>query len=264
MKIINVTVPIHHIGFDGSILKIIFLLTFIIQSQNILGQEMSGIRKNTIKLDITSNLVYRKALNVSFERVTKPNQTFAITAGYQEFPKLLSLGTGIQSDEGKKNGFKFGGEYRFYLKKENKHQAPHGVYIGPYLTYLYFKNERNLLITADDGSKTEAFYKDNLNVLNVGFQAGYQFVINDRFTIDLTFIGPSLARYGAKFQLDGDFTVDEEHEYQNEILKTLVDRFPGLDELIKNKEVDKNGKVDTWSFGYRYQVLIGYRFGHKK
>ena len=112
--------------------------------------------------------------------------------------------------------------------------------------------------------KPTLIYKDNLSVLNVGFQAGYQFVINDRFTIDLTFIGPSMARYAAKFQLDGNFTVDEEHEYQNEILKALVDRFPGLDELIKNKEVDSNGKVDTWSFGYRYQILIGYRFGHKK
>ena len=80
-------------------------MTFFIQSQSILGQEMSGIRKNTIKLDITSHLVYRKALNISYERVTKPNQTFAFTAGYQEFPKILSLGTGIQSpDEGKKNG----------------------------------------------------------------------------------------------------------------------------------------------------------------
>jgi len=265
MKIINVTVPIHHIGFDGSVLKIVFLLTFFIQSQCILAQEMSGIRKNTIKLDITSHLVYRKALNISYERVTKPNQTFVFTAGYQEFPKILSFGSGIQSpDEGKKNGFKFGGEYRFYLKKENKFQAPHGVYIGPYLTYLYFKNERNLIITQDNGNEIDAMYKDNLSVMNVGFQAGYQFVINDRFTIDLTFIGPSVARYAAKFQLDGNFTVDEEHEYQNEILKVLVDRFPALDELIKNKEVDSNGKVDTWSFGYRYQILIGYRFGHKK
>ena len=265
MKIIRITVPIHDNGFGSALLKIFLLLIFFIQSQNILAQEMSRIRKNTIKLDITSHLVYRQALNISYERVTKPSQTFVFTAGYQEFPKIISFGSGIQSpDEGKKNGFKFGGEYRFYLKKENKNLAPHGVYIGPYLTYLYFKNERHLQITQENGSQTDAFYKDNLSVFNVGFQAGYQFVINDRFTIDLTFIGPSVTRYAAKFQLDGDFTVDEEHEYQNEILKALVDRFPALDELIKNKEVDKNGKVDTWSYGYRYQVLIGYRFGHKK
>jgi hypothetical protein len=58
--------------------------------------------------------------------------------------------------------------------------------------------------------------------------------------------------------------VDEEQEYQNEILKALVDRFPMLDDLIKDKEVDANGRSNSWSFGYRYQVLLGYRFGHKK
>ena len=206
MKIINTTVPINHIGFGSAVRKIMLLYIFFMQGQNLLGQEMRGIRKNTIKLDITSKLVYRQALNFSYERVTKPNQSFVFTAGYQEFPKIFSFGTIIQSpDEGKKNGFKVGGEYRFYLKKENKNLAPHGVYIGPYLTYLYFKNERHLQITPENGSQIDAFYKDNLSVLNIGFQAGYQFVINDRFTIDLTFIGPSVARYAAKFQLDGNF-----------------------------------------------------------
>ncbi len=241
-------------------------MTFFIQSQNILAQEMSGIRRNTIKLDLTSNLLFRNALNFSYERVRRPNQTYAITVGYQEFPKLVSIGSGIETTNDSKirTGFKVGGEYRFYLKKENKYQAPHGVYIGPYVSYLNFNNERDLRITAEDGTVYDTFFKSNINVLNIGFQAGYQFVINDRWSIDLAFIGPSISRYSAKFRLDGDFDIDEEYEYQNDILKALVERFPLLDDLIKDKEVNQNGKMDTWSFGYRYQVLIGYRFGRKK
>ena len=33
-------------------------------------------RKNTIKLDLTSNWIFRNALNFTYKRVTKPNQTF--------------------------------------------------------------------------------------------------------------------------------------------------------------------------------------------
>jgi opacity protein-like surface antigen len=265
MKILNVTVPIDQNGFNGAIQKMMLLGILLICAQYALAQGADATRKNGIKLDVTSHLLYRSAFILSYERVLKPNQTFAVMGGYQQFPKLTSLGSGIESTkDDERTGFKVGGEYRFYLKKENKYLAPHGVYIGPYLSYLYFKNERNIQVTSETGTKTDAYLKSNINVFNVGFQAGYQFVINDRFTIDLTFIGPSMARYGAKFQLDGNFDVDEEHEYQNEILKAMVDRFPMLDDLIKDKEVDANGKSNSWSFGYRYQVLLGYRFGHKK
>jgi hypothetical protein len=266
MKMIRITVRIYHNGFDKVIQKIVLLFSFFILSQSLIAQDMSGIRKNTIKLDLTSNIIFRNSYNFTYERVTRPDQTFCVTVGYQQFPKFLSLGSGIETtdDSKKRTGFKIGGEYRFYLKKENKYQAPHGVYIGPYISYLNFHNERDLRITADDGSQIDAFFKSNINILNIGFQAGYQFVINDRFTIDLTFIGPSVSRYGADFQLDGNFDVDEEHEYQNEILVALIDRFPLLDDLIKDKEVDTSGKTSTWGYGYRYQIAFGYRFGHKK
>ncbi|HYI77583.1 MAG TPA: DUF3575 domain-containing protein [Chryseolinea sp.] len=263
---LTICLPIQRRVSNKIPIKIALLLLFITNVEIVTGQDVSQLRRNTIKLDLTSNLLFRNAFNLSYERVRRPDQTYAITLGYHEFPKLTSLGNSIQTtdDSKKQNGFKVGGEYRFYLKKENKYQAPHGVYIGPYASYLNFNNERDLRITADDGTVYNTFFKSNINVLNIGFQAGYQFVINDRFSIDLAFIGPSISRYSAKFNLDGDFDIDDEYEYQNEILKALVDRFPLLDELIKDKEVDRNGKMDTWSFGYRYQVLVGYRFGRKK
>jgi len=268
MKKSKSTVFLHNLGcvLNGIAVKATLVLLLISHFENVIGQETTALRRNTVKLDLTSNLLFRNALNISYERVRRPNQTYAITVGYQEFPKVASIGSRIQTtdDSKKRTGFKVGGEYRFYLKKENKYQAPHGVYIGPYASFLNFNNERDLRITADDGTVYNTFFKSNINVLNIGFQAGYQFVINDRWSIDLAFIGPSLSRYSAKFRLDGDFDVDEEYEYQNEVLKALVDRFPLLDDLIKDKEVNQNGEMDTWSFGYRYQVLIGYRFGRKK
>ena len=238
----------------------IVAITTMVRGQNSMRQAQ---RKNTIKLDLTSHWLYRNALIVSYERVTKPNQSFAITAGYQEFPAGTSLGSGIAVTESKKrNGTKFGGEYRFYLKKENKYLAPRGVYIGPYVSYHSFNNERTLEID-NNGTLEQAILDAKLTIFNVGFQLGYQFVINNRWTIDLVLVGPSVSKYRYTLDLGGNFTFDKE-DIQNEIILDLIDRFPALDELITEKEITDKGRLDTWSYGWRYQLQVGYHFGRKK
>jgi hypothetical protein len=214
-------------------------------------------------LDITSQWLYRNAITFSYERVTKPNQSFGITVGYQQFPRVFNFGDNIDVEkEHDATGFKLGGEYRFYLAKENKYNAPRGVYLGPYLSYLSFRNGR--IITVDnDGTPEQADLETKLNVLNVGVQLGYQFVLNDRWTIDLVFIGPSVSNYRAKFTMEGNYTFDPE-DIENEIVASLIDRFPGLEDLLEEKEVDSKGNVNSWAYGYRYQFLIGYHFGRKK
>jgi hypothetical protein len=147
------------------------------------------------------------------------------------------------------------------LRKENKYSAPRGVYLGPYLTYLSFKNGRTISVD-NEGTIEEAVLDSKLGVLNIGVQLGYQFVLNNRWTIDLIFVGPSVSNYYAKFDLDGNYTFDPE-DVQNEILAELIDRFPALEDLLTDKEVDSNGKVNSWAYGFRYQLLIGYHFGRK-
>jgi len=220
-------------------------------------------RKNTIKLDLTSRFLYRNALIVSYERVTKPNQSFVIAAGYQEFPNATTLGddVGVKSDR-KRNGFKVGGDYRFYLKKENKYHAPHGVYIGPYITYHRFTNER-IIEVDNNGTPEQADLDSKFSILNVGFQLGYQFVIHDRWSIDLSFVGPSLSHYKYTLNIGGTYTFDKD-DIQNEIILDLLDRFPFLDDAISDKEATAKGRLDSWAFGYRYQLTVGYHFGRKK
>jgi len=220
-------------------------------------------RKNTIKLDVTSRWLYRNSLILSYERVTKPNQSLSITAGYQEFPRSSSLGDGVAvKDDRKRNGLKFGAEYRFYLRKENKYRAPRGIYIGPYTTFLSFNNERTIEVN-NDGTPQQAILNTDFNIFNIGFQVGYQFVINNRWSIDLVFIGPSVSHYGYKADLSGTYTFDKE-DIQNEILLDLIDRFPFLDDLVTDREADGRGRLDLWSAGYRYQLNVGYHFGRKK
>jgi hypothetical protein len=244
--------------------KLICILGLCVMALPVLSQKSADtlVRKNTIKLDLTSYWLFRNALNFTYERVTKPNQTVSVTVGYQEFPLTSSLGQRISvKQDNKKNGLKFGGEYRFYLAKENKYSAPHGVYIGPYFAFNRFNNER-LLEVDNNGTPEEATLTSNFSVLNVGFQLGYQFVIRDRWTIDLIFIGPSVSNYRYKLALEGG-TFDSE-DIQNEIILDLIERFPLLKEAIDENEAISKGKLDVWSYGYRYQLHIGYRFGRKK
>jgi Protein of unknown function (DUF3575) len=243
------------------ILGLTILATWSIQAQK--SADSTVQRRNTIKLDITSYWLYRNALNFTYERVTKPNQSFSITAGYQEFPRSSTLGSRIAvKEDNKKDGLKFGGEYRFYLAKENKYRAPHGVYIGPYFTLHQFRNERTIEVD-NNGTPEEAILNTKFNIVNIGVQLGYQFVINNRWAIDLVFVGPSVSNYRFKATLDGNFTFDTE-DIQNEIILDLIDRFPMLEEVINEKEASTTGKLDVWSYGYRYQLQVGYHFGRKK
>jgi hypothetical protein len=234
-------------------------ITFMVTAQE--PQEQLQ-RMNTIKYEFTQAL-YPNSFIFSYERVTTPDQTFCITLGYEEFPDILGISstTNVNSNLDK-SGFKAGAEYRFYLKNENKYFAPRGVYIGPYLSYHDFYNKREIEVDVD-GIKETALLKTDFSIFNVGFQLGYQFVIKNHLTLDLVLIGPSVSNYRANMKMEGDFTFDKE-EVENEVLLKMLDRFPMLDELLTNKEVSSQGRFDSWSYGWRYQFLIGYHFGKKK
>jgi hypothetical protein len=241
------------------------LLFFL--SINAFGQKSDTVQRlNTIRLDLlTSNLLYSDAFIMSYERVVKRNQSFVITAGPERFPSIASFGDHIKVKENrKKTGVKFGVEYRFYLKKENKFNAPRGVYVGPYVSYHNFHNDRLLTYTNPDGSTVDATFDAKLNVLNVGAQLGYQFIIGNRWAIDLMFIGPSVSRYSAKLNLDGNFSDLQLDDAQQEIVDKLLEKFPLLKDTIDEGEVTVKGNNSTWSAGWRYQFQVGYHFGRKK
>lgn len=220
-------------------------------------------RRNIIKADLTSNFYYTKAFVLSYERVMKPHQTMVIHAGVQQFQPFSSFGDSIVvTDEKSASGIKLGFDYRFYLQKENKYSAPRGVYIGPYISYLNFQNKRALEVT-NNGIPEVADLNSRLNIINIGFQMGYQFVIKDRWTIDMVFMGPSVSNYRLNMDLTGNFNFDTE-DVQNDYIKVLIDKFPAFEDLINEKSTSSNGKVSSWSYGYRYQLQVGYRFGKKK
>lgn len=241
----------------------LILSLFLVLSLQAFGQgDTVKLRRNTIKLDITSHWLYRDAAVVSYERVINARRSWSVIAGYQRLPNQGFFGSSVvvQKDS-YASGLKLGGEYRFYLAKENKFAAPHGVYIGPYFSYNRFKNERTIEVTSGTTPET-AELTSSFSVYNLGVQLGYQFVFNDRWTIDLSFLGPSFSYYQAKFDMSGTYTFDPDN-VTNEILKDLIESHPGLGDLLAGNTVATNGQLEAWAYGFRYQIQVGYRFGKK-
>jgi hypothetical protein len=216
-------------------------------------------RYNVVKLDFTSRWFFNNAYVASYERITWPNQSVGVTFGYQELPEFSILPSDVFLKRiNERNGLKVGAEYRFYLGNENRHPAPRGVYLGPYFTFLSFNGDRTIEVATNEGPQ-EGQLLTEFRVANLGLQLGYQFIILKRISLDLVLLGPSFSHYRAKMDLDGDFTIDPE-DLENEILQKLIDRFPGLNELIVDKTIEAAGRNSTWGYGWRYQLHIGYHF----
>ena len=98
------------------------------------------------------------------------------------------------------------------------------------------------------------------NALSVGLQLGYQFVIKERFTVDLIFMGPSASLYTAKLTLDGNIDANVEDEYLLAIRDMLISKFPFLEDLIDAGEFNDSGVTTGLGPNLRYMIQIGYRF----
>jgi hypothetical protein len=220
-------------------------------------------RKNAIRLEITSIVLYKNAFVFSFERMVKKNQSFVLTAGYQELSGISSFSDSIKAiNKNSNTGYKLGGEYRFYIAKENKFTSPHGLYFGPYFSALRFNNKTDIQVKAN-GALQVAKLSSDIHIYNIGIELGYQFALNNRWNIDMIFAGPSISSYDIKSSLDGNFTFDP-GQVHNEIFQKILERFPGMKDLFKSETVGSSGRLNKWGAGFRYQVNIAYRFGRKK
>ncbi len=56
----------------------------------------------------------------------------------------------------------------------------------------------------DTGEYLDVYAKGHLDILAVGAELGYQFLIGKHFTVDLVMIGPAMARYGNEVNIRGD------------------------------------------------------------
>lgn len=249
------------------ILIVIAVMTFIyVTIQESYGQVEKGFpeekyKKNTIKWNLSPFLLWGYPnFNFSYERVLKQYRSFSVNAGIFHLPS-----TGIYDSLNipaakKQSGFTISGDYRFYFKKRNLHQAPDGLYWGPYASFHHYQFENDITVINNPNIQGKIDLDGNVNIFSAGVELGYQFIIKERLSIDLVFMGPSLSVYSGGLKLGGQLTSEEYEDYLNAIRDILTSKLPLLDELIKEGGFNDKGVSTSIGFGLRYLIQIGYRF----
>jgi hypothetical protein len=223
--------------------------------------------KNTIRFNATNPLIFGgKSLIFGYERILKHNRSFSINIGQAALPNFEN---GFSDEFRSKTvlsqgGFHISGDYRFYLSKLNKYNAPRGVYIGPYYSYNRFSKGHDWEYKKDETSAPKTINSDlSLKIQQIGFELGYQFVFWKRFSVDLILIGPGVASYKLKATAEGNLSDSEREEFFENLNEALKEKFPGYGGTIGENadgEFEKNGSASTTSLGFRYMINVGYRF----
>ena len=220
--------------------------------------------KNVIRYNLSGALLFGpdKYVVLGYERVINKKQSVSLNVGKAALPKLISIITdsfALQKDL-KNTGKNISIDYRFYLAKENRYLPPRGVYIGPYYSYNLFERNNEYTFKRADGSTQTGTTDTKLSIHTVGAELGYQFVLWKRLTLDMLLIGPGISAYNVNSKLGSTLTEAEKEQLRDAIQDVLTQRFPGLNYVLGDDELDGNGVLNTTSFGFRYIIHIGFTF----
>lgn len=244
-------------------ISFLFLICLLINP--LYGQEKKDsvkYFKNTIRFNITNPMLFGdKYLVLGYERVVSKHQTFSVNIGRFSLPKWRNFNTDSLAikDNYSDKGFTIAADYRFYLKKENRYDAPHGIYIGPYYSFnMLDRTNTWTLNTADFQGDMETNLRLNANL--IGAQLGYQFIIKNRVSIDMILFGPGTWFYSVKATTSTSLSAEDEALLFEKINGFLEAKLPGRDIFLEQGQLNKSGVYHTSSGGMRYMIQLGFRF----
>jgi len=224
-------------------------------------QKAEKMLKNTIRINLTSPIISTKYVVVGYERVLSRNHSVSLNIGQFALPKLINSGKKSLNLEktSKDVGINSSIDFRFYLKKENRYNAPRGVYLAPFYSFNYLKRENTWILDSDsfDGEVNSSLV---FNIHTVGGEVGYQFVLWKRLAIDLIMFGPGIGNYNFKANLKTSLNPDDKSEFFQQLNDILAEKFPGYDLVLDDGQFQEKGTFRATSIGYRYMIHIGFRF----
>ena len=218
------------------------------------------VKKNIIKVNLTSGFLYDVPLIFEYERLLNSHQSFSIQAGYAKLPFETNIDSLRWTSDISNSGYSLTLDYRFYLRKENKDRSPHGVYLAPFASFHHFNSERNLDFSNDSTPAIPLNLKSKFNFISVGAALGYQFTFGKRWVLDCLLLGPSLGYYKVDMTLTGDISESEMDGINRGILEALAAKMPLLNKLLKDDIASFTGTSSSWNYGFRYSIHFGYRF----
>ncbi len=217
------------------------------------------VRRNVVSWNATNYAIWGSGnIILGYERVVAPYRTLGISLGVREYPELIRReGSDVlpKKHEGS-GGYTFATEYRFYWKSRNTKKAPDGLYVGPYYVFNYYRTKDTFRLTSN--SAVELTTECKLAVHNIGAELGYQFMIRDRFAIDLILLGPSYCIFTGSLNLTANAPVDD--PTWQAIRDRIEDSFPRMTAFTDKLKLERNKRTTFNSIGFRYLLKLGFAF----
>jgi len=219
-------------------------------------------RKNIVRWNITPMILSYKNLTLGYERVLTSNKSISLNTGILLLPDIHDYQFGDFTTLSTKNrlGYSATIDFRYYLSKRNGMAIPNGIYIGPYFGFYHYGFDSKLLIKDGNDYNTEIDVLVNLNMLNLGFELGYQFVFWNRLTLDLILIGPSVSYYKTSAQILGNLSIDKESETYGYLEKQIFDKYPWIETFINSGTINSKTDRGVMGVGFRYVIQVGFHF----
>lgn len=265
----------------------LLLLTGVLIPQNAEAQARGEKKQvnNVVKLGL-DNFFFGRA-DFAYERRILPRQSAQFELGVAfpiriptrftasfTLPDEDSTTFAVNMNPGKWQAWSFVPEYRFYLTED----APRGLYVAPYIKI----KPRGFKL---DGSYTRPDSVDinGLTVTSVtadvelkggwrtfggGVMLGYQFIINDRISIDIAPLGLGVDWHNIYLQFSTDDPgINQRFDEWNTAVTNQVRDIPIIGNSLKmtNGDTDAGGKFIRAALGfpffaYRGNLWIGYSF----
>jgi hypothetical protein len=89
---------------------------------------------------------------------------------------------------------------------------------------------------------------------------GYQFVFWNRLSVDLLLMGPGIGLYGLSKKINTSLSAEDEQAFFDVLNAILSEKIPGYDYVFDSGEFKYAGSFNTISIGFRYMVMVGFRF----
>jgi hypothetical protein len=218
---------------------------------------------NVIKFNPTPMMLFNELRNVTFsyERLIKKNKSVSFQLGYLVVPQVLNdtLFNNVLLDKDTRKGINVAFDYRNYPFARNRRPAPDGLYIGGYLSYYgsSFENHVHMIDAPDDDN---VLLNVHANMLNLGFELGYQFIFAKKFSIDLLMFGPSITGYWGNLDVTGNLSRDLGDQIDEDLAAKLKERFPAVGYLFSDEDATFSNSKIVISSWFRYSVQFGYHF----
>ena len=78
--------------------------------------------------------------------------------------------------------------------------------------------------------------------------------------VDFVLVGPGLSSYRLSTKIEGNLDGEEREQLQDAVQQLIQQKFPGMNYVFSDKQLDASGVLNTWSIGFRYLIHIGYNF----